>query len=138
MFISWSSSMRLFFVYNLFVFCSDLKSGWEVKEYRNIFLFKSYLAIQIWESFQRIQHGKKKGYKISLIYFLVTQFSKCKLKIQTMSTYRCHSRVYFHCVFRKGEYFFCVSLVAFLFLISIFFWFNQLFSSLWQSLTAFR
>ena len=49
--------------------------------FKKIFLLKTYLAIQIWDSFQRLQHPRKKDYKISLIYFLVTKISKSKLKI---------------------------------------------------------
>ena len=58
-------------------FCCDLKSkneGHLFKQdsksegvYKFYFLFKSYLAIKIWDSFQRLQHGRKKNYKISLI-----------------------------------------------------------------------
>ena len=78
----------------------EVKSEGVLKFY---FLFKSYLAIQIWDSFQRLQHGRKKNYKISLIYFLVTKISICKLKLQITSTDRCRSRVHFHYVFRKGK-----------------------------------
>ena len=89
MFTLWSSSMTFFFVCNLFVV--DFEVTWKVaiwgtlhKEdvksegvYKFYFLFKCYLAIQIWDSNQRLQHGRKKDYKIPLIYFLVTKISKC-------------------------------------------------------------
>ena len=76
-----------------------------MKEYRNFdFLKKSYLVIQIWGSLQRLQHGRKKDYKISLIYVLVTKISKCKLKIQIKSTDRCRSREFFFTAFfEKGK-----------------------------------
>ena len=61
------------------------KKWWSIERY---FWFKSYL---------------KKDYKIPLIDFLVTKISKCKLKIQIMSTDCFHSRVHLHCLFRKGK-----------------------------------
>ena len=41
----------------------------------------------MWDSFQKLKHGRKKDYKI-LIYVLVTKISKCKLKIQITSADR--------------------------------------------------
>ena len=73
-----------------------------MKESRKIiFLFRSNLAIQIWDSFQ--QHRRKKDYNLPLICYLLTKISKCKLKIQITSTDHCRSRVHFHCLFRKGK-----------------------------------
>ena len=105
-----------------------------MKEYRNFdFLKKSYLVIQIWGSLQRLQHGRKKDYKISLIYVLVTKISKCKLKIQIKSTDRCRSREFFFTAFfEKGKKrkVFSLRLVTFVFLIYLFFLFNRRFLSL--------
>ena len=42
------------------------------------FLFTYYLVIQFWYSFQRLQYGRNKDYKIPFIYFLVSKISKCK------------------------------------------------------------
>ena len=55
----------------------------------------------VWDSFQRLQHGRKKDYKISFIYFLVTKISKCNLKIQIKSTDCYCLRVHSHCLFWK-------------------------------------
>ena len=78
----------------------DVKSEGVQKFY---FLFKSYLATQIWDSFQRPQHWRKKDYKISLTYFIVTKISKSILKIQITSTDRCRSRAHYRCLFPKRK-----------------------------------
>lgn len=57
----------------------------------------------VWDSFQRLQHGRNKAYKIPLIDLLVTKASKRKLKMQITLTDRCCSRVLFHCLFWKGK-----------------------------------
>ena len=66
-------------------------------------LFKSYLAIHIWDSFQSLQHGRKKDYKILLIYFLVIKISKCKLKIQTRQQDVVAQKFTFTARFEKGK-----------------------------------
>ena len=73
-----------------------------MKESRKfIFLFRSNLAIQIWDSFQ--QHRRKKYYKLPLIYSLVTKISKCKLKIQITSTDVVAQEFTFTACFKKGK-----------------------------------
>ena len=96
-------------------FCSDLKSEnmrdsyaqrWS-KKWRSIeilfFLFKSYLSIQFWGSFKRLQYGGSRDHKMSFIYVLVTKISERKLGIQITSTNHCCSGVHFHCLFWKGK-----------------------------------
>ena len=82
----WSWHFSLFVIYLLCIlqqlekweyeglsagFCTKrLKKG---KEYIN--LFRSYLAIQTWTSFQSLQHRRKKDYKILPFFSLFLSFS---------------------------------------------------------------
>ena len=49
----------------------------------------------------KAKHERKKDCKVSLVYFLVTKISKCKLKVQLKSIDRCRSRVHIEIEDRK-------------------------------------
>ena len=113
MFTLWSSSMTVSFVCNLLYILQQL-GKWEheglctkkkkkVKEYRKYNFCLNIFCDSNLDSLQRLQHGRKKDYKISLIYFLGTKISKQKLKIKIMSTDCCCSRVHFWCLLRKKK-----------------------------------
>ena len=115
MFTSWSPSMTFFFVWNLFMV--RFAAIWKVRiwgtlykedvkskgVYKFHFLFESYLATQIWDSCQWLQHWRKKDYKISLIYCIVTKISKSMLKIQIHQQIVVAQEFTFTACFQKGK-----------------------------------
>ena len=143
--LAWS--MTFFFVSNLFAVC--LAMTWKVRIWSTLydeevisdyFLFSSYLVIQFWYSFQRLQHGRSKDYIIPLIYFSVTKISKLNSKYKLHQQIIAAQEFTFTACFEKGmklKIFFC-QFSSLSFPILLFFWVNWLFLSLYQSLTAFK